>query len=44
MYLASSRTHENHETWMVDSCTFFYMTPYKEWFYEYEGMMEVMFS
>ena len=36
MYLGSSRTHANHEAWMVDSDTSFLMSPHREWFYEYE--------
>ena len=31
MYLASSRTHVDHEAWLVD-----YMNPHREWFCEYE--------
>jgi hypothetical protein len=36
VYLASSRTHENHEAWLVDSGASFHMTPQREWFCEYE--------
>jgi hypothetical protein len=34
--LDSSRTHEDHEAWLVNSYAYFHMTPHKEWFYEYE--------
>jgi hypothetical protein len=36
VYLASSRTHADHEAWLVDSGASFHMTPHREWFYEYE--------
>jgi hypothetical protein len=36
VYLASSRTHVDHEAWLVDSGGSFHMTPCREWFYEYE--------
>jgi hypothetical protein len=36
VYLASSRTHGNHEAWLVDSGENFHMNPHREWFYEYE--------
>jgi hypothetical protein len=36
MYLASSRTHPDQEAWLVESSASFYMTPHREWFYEYE--------
>jgi hypothetical protein len=36
VYLASSRTHANHEAWQVDSCASFHMTPHRECFCEYE--------
>jgi hypothetical protein len=36
VYLASSRTHVDHEAWLVDSGASFDMTPHREWFYEYE--------
>ena len=36
VYLASSRTHANHEAWLVGSGASFHMTPHREWFYEYE--------
>jgi transposase InsO family protein len=34
--LDSSRTHVDHEAWLVDSGASFHMTPHREWFYEYE--------
>jgi hypothetical protein len=37
VYLASSSTHEDHEAWLVDSNTSFYMTPQRDWFCEYES-------
>jgi hypothetical protein len=36
VYLDSSRTHADHETWLVDSGASFHMIPHKEWFCEYE--------
>jgi hypothetical protein len=36
VYLASSRTHADHEAWLVDSGASFHMTTHKEWFYEYK--------
>ena len=36
MYLDSSRTHVDHEAWLVDSGASFHMTPHMEWFCEYE--------
>jgi hypothetical protein len=36
VYLASSRTHEDHEAWLVDFGASFHMTPHREWFCEYE--------
>ena len=36
VYLDSSRTHVDHEAWLVDSGASFHMTPYREWFCEYE--------
>jgi hypothetical protein len=36
VYLASSRTHADHEEWLVDSGASFHMTPHREWFYEYQ--------
>ena len=36
MYLASSRTHVDHEAWLVESGASFHMTSHKEWFCEYE--------
>lgn len=37
VYLASSSTHADHESWLVDSSTSFHMTLHSEWFYEYES-------
>jgi hypothetical protein len=36
VYLASSRTHADHEAWLVESSASFHMTPHREWFYKYE--------
>jgi hypothetical protein len=36
VYLASSITHADHESWLVDSGASFHMTPHREWFYESE--------
>jgi len=36
VYLASSRTHEDHEACLVNSSSYFHMTPHMDWFYEYE--------
>jgi hypothetical protein len=36
VYLASSRTHIDHEAWLVDSSASFHMTPHREWFCKYE--------
>jgi hypothetical protein len=36
VYLGSSRTHADHEEWLVDSGASFHMTPHREWFCEYE--------
>jgi hypothetical protein len=36
VYLASSRTHADHEAWLVDTGASFHMTPHRESFYEYE--------
>eukprot|EP00253_Pinus_taeda_P008563 PITA_08563 len=36
VYLASSRTHVNHEAWLIDSGASFHFTPHREWFCEYE--------
>jgi hypothetical protein len=36
VYLASSRTHVDHEAWLVESGASFHMTPHREWFYKYE--------
>ena len=37
VYLASSsNTHIDHEAWLIDSGSSFHLTPYREWFCEYE--------
>jgi hypothetical protein len=36
VFLASSRTHVDHEAWLVDSSTPFHMTPHMKWFCEYK--------
>ena len=36
VYLASSRTHADHEAWLIDSGASFHMTPHRVWFCEYE--------
>jgi hypothetical protein len=36
VYLASPRTHVDHEACLVDSGPSFHMTPHREWFYKYE--------
>jgi hypothetical protein len=36
VYLDSSSTHADHETWLVDSDASFHITPHREWFCEYE--------
>jgi hypothetical protein len=36
VYLASSRTHADHEAWFAESGASFHMTPHREWFSEYE--------
>jgi hypothetical protein len=36
VYLGSSRTHADHEAWLVESCASFHMNPHREWFCEYE--------
>eukprot|EP00253_Pinus_taeda_P004037 PITA_04037 len=36
VYLASSSTRVDHETWLIDSGASFHFTPHREWFYEYE--------
>jgi hypothetical protein len=36
VYLASSSTHADHESWLVEFGASFHMTPHGEWFYEYE--------
>ena len=34
--MASSRTHVDHEAWLINSGASFHFTPHREWFYEYE--------
>jgi hypothetical protein len=36
VYFAFTRTHSNHDVWLIDSGASFDMTPHKEWFCEYE--------
>jgi hypothetical protein len=36
VYLDSSRTHADHEAYLVDSGASFHLIPHKEWFCEYE--------
>jgi hypothetical protein len=36
VYLASSSTHVDHDSWLIDSGASFHMTPHREWFCEYE--------
>eukprot|EP00253_Pinus_taeda_P018237 PITA_18237 len=36
VYMASSSTHVDHETWLIDSGASFHFTPHREWFCEYE--------
>ena len=36
MYLASSSTHAENDSWLIDSGVSFHMTPHGEWFSEYE--------
>jgi hypothetical protein len=36
VYLSSSRTHADHEAWLVEYEASFYMNPHREWFCEYE--------
>jgi hypothetical protein len=36
VYLDSSRTHADHEAWLVNSGASFHMNPHSEWFCEYE--------
>jgi hypothetical protein len=35
VFLASSRTHVDHDVWMINSSDSFHMTPHREWFFEY---------
>jgi hypothetical protein len=36
VYLASSRTHVDHEAWLVELGASFHMTSHREWLCEYE--------
>ena len=36
VYLASSSTHAENDSWLIDLGASFHMTPHGEWFYEYE--------
>jgi len=36
VYLASSSTHAEHDSWLIDSGASYHMTPHREWFSEYE--------
>eukprot|EP00253_Pinus_taeda_P021908 PITA_21908 len=36
VYLASSRTHVDHEAWLIESAASFHFTPHRWWFCEYE--------
>jgi hypothetical protein len=36
VYLASSRTHANHDVWIINSGASFHMTSHMEWLCEYE--------
>ena len=36
MYLASSSTHVEHDSWLIDLGASFHMTPHGEWFSKYE--------
>ena len=36
VYLDSSRTHADHEAWLVDLGASFHMTPHREWLCAYE--------
>jgi hypothetical protein len=36
VYFASSRTHTDHEAWLVESGAYFHMTLHMEWFCKYE--------
>ena len=35
-FASSSKTHVDHEAWLIDSGVSFHFTPHREWFYEYE--------
>jgi hypothetical protein len=36
VYFSSSRTHADHEAWLVDSGASFHINPHREWLCEYE--------
>ena len=36
MYLNSTSTQSNHNSWLIDFGTSYHMTPHKEWFFLYE--------
>jgi hypothetical protein len=36
VYLSLTSIHSNHDVWLIDLGAYFHMTPYKEWFCEYE--------
>jgi hypothetical protein len=36
VYLEYTRTHSDHDVWLIDSGASYHMTPHKEWFSEYE--------
>jgi len=36
VYLASSSTHVDHESWLIDLSASFHFTPPREWFYKYD--------
>ena len=35
VYLASTSTQMERESWLIDSRASFHMTPHRHWFYEY---------
>ena len=38
MYLDSTSTQTNRESWLIDSSGSFHMTPHRNWFCEYEEL------
>ena len=38
VYLASTSTQMEQESWLIDSGASFHMTPHRHWFYEYEEL------